>query len=123
MKTLKSTLTISLLIILISSISLSAQDKKKTAEIKIKTSAQCGQCKDRIEGMFAYEKGVKSSNLDLETKIVTVVYNPEKTTPEKLRIAISKLGYDADDIPLVKEAYDKLPACCKKPVEGQKVTH
>ena len=73
--------------------------------------------------MAAYEKGVKSSNLDLDNKIVSVIYNPEKTTPEKLRTAISKLGYDADDIPLVKEAYDKLPACCKKPAPGQKVTH
>lgn len=123
MKTIKSTLFFSFIILIASTLSLSAQNKKKTAEIKIKTSAQCIQCKDRIEGMLAYEKGVKSSNLDLDTKVVTILYNPEKTTPEKLRLAISKLGYDADDIPLVKEAYDKLPTCCKKPIPGQKVTH
>jgi copper chaperone CopZ len=123
MRSLKTVFLIFSIIFLTTTSNIFAQDKKKTAEIKIQTSAQCGMCKDRIENMFAYEKGVKSSNLDLENKIVTVIYNPEKTTPEKLRIAISKLGYDADDIPLVKEAYDKLPECCKKPAPGQKVTH
>ncbi|MGA2824414.1 MAG: heavy metal-associated domain-containing protein [Bacteroidales bacterium] len=90
-----------------------AQDKKAT-EIKIKTSAVCGQCKDRIEKGMAYEKGIKDINLDLETKIATVKYNPAKTTPSDIRKAISKLGYDADTIPADKIAYAKLPPCCRK---------
>lgn len=90
-----------------------SQDKK-IETIKIKTSAMCNQCKDRIEGGMAYEKGVKDVSLDVETKIVTVKYNTKSTTPEELRKKISKLGYDADDVPCDKVAYDKLPACCKK---------
>ena len=80
----------------------------------IKTSAVCGQCKDRIEGCLAYEKGVKSGNLDVETKIATIIYNPAKTSPAVLRNTLSKLGYDADTIPANQAAYNKLPACCKK---------
>jgi cation transport ATPase len=91
--------------------------QKKTDTIQIKTSAVCGMCKDRIEGTMAYEKGVKSSVLDVDTKVVTIVYNPSKTTPDKLRTTLSKLGYDADNVPAVKSAYDKLPACCKKDAE------
>jgi periplasmic mercuric ion binding protein len=90
-----------------------AQDKKAT-EIKIKTSAVCGQCKDRIEQGLAFEKGVKNAVLDVDSKIATVQYNPQKTTPADIRNAISKLGYDADSIPADKVAYGKLPPCCKK---------
>ena len=92
----------------------SCVQEKKSTEIKIKTSAVCGQCKDRIEQGMAYEKGIKDIVLDVDSKIATVRYNPSKTTPADIRNAISKLGYDADSIPADKIAYDKLPACCKK---------
>ena len=88
--------------------------QKKTDTIEIKTSAVCGMCKDRIEGCLAFEKGVKSASLDVETKIVTITYNPAKTSPAQLRKTLSKLGYDADTIPANQAAYSKLPACCKK---------
>jgi copper chaperone CopZ len=85
-------------------------------EIKIQTSAVCSMCEERIEGNMAFEKGVKSVSLDDETKIVTITYKTAKTDPDKLRKAISKLGYDADDVEADPEAYAKLPACCKKDV-------
>lgn len=92
-----------------------AQEKKSSSEeIKIQTSAVCGMCKERIEHDLAFEKGVKSVSLDDETKIVTVGYSPKKTDPDKIRQAISKIGYDADNIPADPVAYEKLPACCKK---------
>lgn len=91
-----------------------AQKEKKTEEIKIKTSAQCEMCKDRLEKAFAYEKGVKSSNLDVETAIFTVEYQPTKTTPEKLKEAVTKVGYDADEMHANEKAYNNLPNCCQK---------
>ena len=96
-----------------------SQDKKE-ATIKIKTSAVCDMCKDRIEQGMAYEKGVKNIVLDVDTKIVTITYNPSKTTPDDLRKAISKLGYDADNVLADKTAYNKLPACCKKDAAPKK---
>jgi len=90
-----------------------SQDKK-SIEIKIKTSAVCGQCKDRIEKGMAYEKGIKDVSLDVDSKVATITYNPAKTTPAVIRMAISKLGYDADTIAADNAAYAKLPPCCKK---------
>ncbi|MGD1843463.1 MAG: heavy-metal-associated domain-containing protein [Thermonemataceae bacterium] len=87
---------------------------KKLKEVEIKTSAVCGMCKTSIERDLAFEKGVKSSNLNLENKMLTVIYNPKKTSPEKIRQAVTKVGYDADDLPADEKAYDKLEACCKK---------
>lgn len=87
---------------------------KKTDTVMIRTSAVCGMCKDRIEQGLAFEKGVKDVVLDRETKMVTIRFNPKSTNPAELRRKISKLGYDADNIPADPVAYQKLPACCKK---------
>ncbi len=94
-----------------------AQEKKKIEEIKIKTSAICGMCEERIESNMKFEKGITFVELDDKTKIVTLKYRIAKTNPDKIRKAISKLGYDADDIPADEKAYEKLPACCKKGVD------
>lgn len=94
-----------------------AQDikaKKNYEEVQIQTSAVCGMCEERIEGNIAYEKGVKKVELDDKTKIVTIGFDPRKNDADKLRTAVSKLGYDADNVPADKEAYEKLPACCQK---------
>ncbi len=81
----------------------------------IKTSAQCEICKETIEKALAYERGVLASDLNLQTKLVKVIYNPLKTTPEKIRKAISMSGYDADQVLADPRAYKRLPKCCKKP--------
>ena len=111
-RVLKKILIISVITLFISGSCL-AQDKKST-ELKVKTSAICSQCKDRIEQGMAYEKGIKDIVLDVDTKIATITYNPSKTTPDGIRKAISRLGYDADTIPANNDAYNKLPPCCKK---------
>ena len=87
---------------------------KKTTEIKIKTSAECDMCKKRIESNLIYEKGIKFCKLDVDSKVLTVTYNAEKTSPEKIKQAVSKIGYDADDVKADSTAYEKLPECCKK---------
>jgi mercuric ion binding protein len=86
----------------------------QTDTIKVQTSAECGTCKKKLEKELVFEKGVKSVNLNLDTKVVTVVYSVEKTNADKIRAAISKIGYAADSIPADKKAYDRLPDCCKK---------
>jgi periplasmic mercuric ion binding protein len=86
----------------------------KNKEVKIKTSAICGMCKERIERNLAFEKGVKEANLSLDDKVVTVTYNPSKTDVSKIKANIAKTGYDADEITADAEGYNKLPSCCKK---------
>lgn len=83
-------------------------------EVKIKTSAICEMCKARIERNLGLSKGVKESNLDLANKVVTVKYNPNKTTPEAIMATITNTGYDADELPANQKSHDKLPSCCRK---------
>lgn len=69
-------------------------DVKKTETVKISAKVDCNGCKTKIEHHMAFEKGVKSVVADIESKIVTIEYDPKKTTPENLASEITKLGYD-----------------------------
>lgn len=91
-----------------------AFNQKNTETIEIKTSAVCGMCKDKIEETLNYTKGVKFSELDVESKVVTIKFRADKITKERLIETINKIGYDADNSPANKEAYLALPGCCKK---------
>lgn len=90
-----------------------SKKSSKLQTVKIQTSAQCEMCKTRIEETLAFEKGVKLSNLNLEDMIVTVSYNAKKTNVDKIRKAISNVGYQADEVLADPKAYEKLPACCQ----------
>lgn len=118
MKTFRKSLIAAIVAVFLINMTASAQEKAvaKSAEIKIQTSAVCGACKNRIEKNISFEKGVTDVVLDMTTKIATITYKPAKTDPDKLRAAISKIGYDADDVKADAKAYENLPACCKKGV-------
>ncbi|MBT9393877.1 heavy-metal-associated domain-containing protein [Hymenobacter sp. NST-14] len=85
-----------------------------TETLQLKTSAVCDMCKARLEKSLAYEKGVQQASLDVPSKVLTVTYRPDKTTPEALRSAVQKTGYDANDQTADARAYERLPECCKK---------
>ncbi len=87
----------------------------QTDTVRIHTSSLCDMCKKTIERDLSFEKGVKTINLDIDSKLVTVVYLPSKTNPEKIRVALTKIGYDADSLKADAKAFDKLPDCCKAP--------
>jgi cation transport ATPase len=87
-------------------------DKFET--VSIKTSAICSMCKERLEKNLAFEKGVRSVSLDDKTKVITIEYRKGRNNKENLKKAISKIGYDADDLPADQKAHDRLPACCQK---------
>jgi copper chaperone CopZ len=85
--------------------------------VDIQTSAVCGQCKKTIETELGKLPGVKLAVLNLETKIVTVRFNTEKTSEAEIKQAISAIGYAADEVPADEKAYEGLHACCKAETE------
>ena len=66
-----------------------------------------------LEKDLTFEKGVKSVNLDLETKVLNIAYIDSKTDPDKLRKRITMVGYNADSLKRDPKAYAKLDECCK----------
>ena len=104
-----------LIIFLLISFRLSAQ----TDTLQIKTSAVCDQCKKTLENDISFVKGVKDVKLDVKSAILTVVYDASKVTPDKIRLAVTKSGYDADSLKADEKAYKRLSECCKKPMMHQ----
>lgn len=102
-----------LLSLLISVLNTSYGQDNKTTTIDIKTSAKCDMCKDKLEYEMSFTKGVKEAKLNTSNAILTVQYNARKTDVSKLRQAINKVGYDADDLPAEPKARSMLPNCCK----------
>jgi len=103
-----------LLILLAFLFGTTASAQKKTEHLEIKSSTVCDMCKETIEKEMIYEKGVKKVTVYLATSSVHVEYDPKKSTPESLRVALIKLGYAADGTPGDPKAFAKLPACCQK---------
>lgn len=90
-----------------------AQKTAKMQTVVIQTSAECDECKVRLEGMLNYTKGVKFAELDVPSKKLTIKFKPSVVSLEELKRKVSELGYDADEIKANPEAYEKLPSCCK----------
>ncbi|SNC66869.1 Copper chaperone CopZ [Hymenobacter gelipurpurascens] len=114
---LLSSFVAALLLLVSSQTAFAQQTKAKGAgmeQVQFKTSAVCDMCKARLEKSLAYEKGVQAAHLDVPSKVLTVTYRPEKTTPDALRTAVQRTGYDADNVTADARAYDRLPECCKK---------
>ena len=53
--------------------------------------AACDKCQKVIEGGLLDEKGIKQSILNLKTREVSVVYDPQATSPEMITSVITKL--------------------------------
>ena len=52
--------------------------------------------------------------LDEKAMTITVFYNGKKTSLEEMKVAITKMGYDADNLKADPAAYENLDGCCKK---------
>ncbi|HUH26127.1 MAG TPA: heavy-metal-associated domain-containing protein [Flavobacterium sp.] len=93
---------------------------KESGKAEIKLSIECDHCKVcetcglNFRDNMLKTKGVKMYELDEETKTMTVYYNPKKTNLATIKTAISKLGFDADEVKADPEAYERLDGCCKK---------
>lgn len=92
--------------------------KPKWKTIVIQTSAECGSCKERIEGILQKTTAIRFANLNLGNKKLTVKYDSRQLTADKVREIIVNTGYNADTQAANPEAYQNLPACCK--IDGHK---
>ncbi|MCW4467676.1 cation transporter [Flavobacterium sp. MFBS3-15] len=97
-----------------------AQEKKTIQTATIKTIIYCNHCKacetcgPKFNQALLKEKGVQMVVLDDKAMTIKVTYNTKKTDLAKIKQAISKLGYDADEVKADAAAYEGLDGCCKK---------
>jgi copper chaperone CopZ len=53
----------------------------------------CSGCERTIQKVVTNLEGVASAKADLATSTVSIEYNPEKVTIEKIKSAVNNLGY------------------------------
>lgn len=112
----KITLAFTLLFVL----SAQAQKKDYIKTSVIKTTIYCDHCKecetcgDKFNKDLYNEDGIKRVDVDAKANSITVIYDIRKTDLDKIRLFISTLGYDADDVKADPAGIAKLDGCCKK---------
>lgn len=109
-----------LIITLLIASSASFAQKANKQTITIKTNIYCDHCKQcescggRMEKEFPFVKGLTDYKFDEAAMTITVTYNTKATTPEKIRDAIAKIGFDADEVKADTKAMAKFDECCLK---------
>lgn len=75
--------------------------------------AVCETCGLKFKTQMLKIKGIKMYELDDKAMTFTVYYNAKKTNLQAIKVGISKLGYDADEVKANPKAYEQLDGCCK----------
>lgn len=77
-----------------------------------KVWGKCEMCKARIE-KTAIASGATTAEWNVKTKILTVNFDPAKTSVEYLSDKLAKSGHDTENNKAKDKAYNALPDCCK----------
>ena len=84
--------------------------KQKTETLKV--WGNCNMCKSRIE-KAAKSEGAVSADWSTKTKILTVTFDPSKTSVDAFSKKIAAAGHDTERSRADDKAYDALDSCCK----------
>lgn len=90
---------------------INAQSKKSQTET-FKVWGNCGMCKKTIEKSLK-TKSISKAEWNMETKMMTVVFNPKKISLSQIHKKIASVGYDTEQETASDEVYNKLHGCCK----------
>lgn len=67
-------------------------------------------CKVKINTNLRYEKGVQKIDVSLPQNTITIVFNPDKTDPQRLVEAFKKIGFNAILLTLDGQPVQPAPA-------------
>ena len=83
----------------------------KDTSISFKVHGACVQCKTRIEAAVK-SRGVKKASWDVDSKLLSITYNPSQISLEKIQNRIVAVGHDIDNKKAKDNVYAALPSCC-----------
>lgn len=67
----------------------------KTVVVTTTPQMHCEGCENKIKSNLRFEKGIKAIETNVEGQTVTLTYDADKTTVEKLLKGFEKFGYKA----------------------------
>lgn len=116
MKSLKVVFAFALISVFTLAANAQTENQKKTSSApsvseSFKVLGNCGMCKTRIENA-AKEEGASAATWDSKTRLLTVSFDPAKTSREKLEKKMAAVGHDTEKFRAPDDVYAKLPGCC-----------
>ncbi len=90
----------------------SKMEMTKLKTEKIKVWGECETCQSKIE-KAAKVIGVSKASWNKETKMLTLVFDPSKTTVDYIQKKIAEVGYDTEEYKADDKDYANLNPCCK----------
>lgn len=81
----------------------------KTLVVTPTPQMHCASCEKKIKDGLRFERGVKDIVTSLDNQTVTVKYDADKTTEEKLLKCFVKIGYSVE---VVKSGGTEGKPCC-----------
>ena len=110
MKFLRSYMILLLLVLAVHKDSLAQSSNDTTAAVYV--AGACEMCKTRIEKAALERKGVKSAQWNQATQLLTVSFNAEQVTLERILCRVADRGHDNDFEKAKDAVYQALPSCC-----------
>jgi copper chaperone CopZ len=100
-----------IVVVIIFGIQVHAQERNARATIEV--DGVCLMCKERIEKAAIKTKGVKSAVWNVETHMLSLIYDERKTSLPLIHESVAAAGHDTKEIIAPEKAYENLHACCK----------
>lgn len=104
---------VSLFCLVFSFLNCGTEVKTEKAIVKIPTSI-CGECAKTIKTAVLKLDGIKNVDINTDTKLATIEFIPASVKVSDIEDAIVMSGYGANEKIANKEAFEKLPDCCRK---------
>lgn len=70
----------------------------KTIIFTTNPQMHCENCEKKIKNNVRFVRGVKSIETNVDSQTVTIKYDADKTTPEKIRDGFAKIGYTVKEL-------------------------
>ena len=87
------------------------QKPVRDTSVVFKVSGACEMCKERIE-TTARGRGVKKASWNVDSKLLSVQYDPRLASLEKIQNRIVAAGHDIGDKKAKDIVYNAMPKCC-----------
>ena len=95
--------------LLITPVVLSSQNSKK---VSFEVTGNCEMCKKRIEKSALSVQGVKAATWDIPSNLISIIYDPNKISLQKIQTSISLVGHDTPLAKAPDKSSTELPLCC-----------
>lgn len=106
-------------VLAMASMSIFAKDIK-TMVVTTTPVMHCESCENKIKDNLRFEKGIKKIETNVPNQTVTITYDADKNTSEKIISAFGKFGYEAKSVQAEKKCCGKTKSCENKTGECQK---